>query len=129
MKLWGLPTTNHALVLLKNACRTCNLPGHFALAGLKMGCPTGIFEQNSNFFWLEDLSSKLHWENPEKNLFINRHLLLHKQQQARISLMREKGPWWILNSHWIIHRWVPKSQSSTNRAPTTSLVQRMAEAA
>ena len=29
---------------------------------------------------------------PQKNLFINRHLLLHKQQQARISLMREKGP-------------------------------------
>ena len=74
--------------------------------------------------WLGDLKAF-----PQKNLFINRHLLLHKQQQARISLMREKGPWWILNSHWIIHRWVPKSQSSTNRAPTTSLVQRMAEAA
>ena len=26
------------------------MPGHFGMAGLKMGCPTGIFEQNSTFF-------------------------------------------------------------------------------
>ena len=33
----GLPTTEHVLVLLYDAHKTCTLPGHFGVAGLKLG--------------------------------------------------------------------------------------------
>ena len=33
----GLPTTEHVLVLLYDAHRTCTLPGRFGVAGLKLG--------------------------------------------------------------------------------------------
>ena len=59
MNLCGLPTTKHALVSLKNAHKTCNLPDRFAhsadsaqfqpsqtkIVG-QIASPTGIFEQN-----------------------------------------------------------------------------------
>ena len=37
MKLRGLPTIKHILVLLYKACRTWFLPDRFGIAGLKMG--------------------------------------------------------------------------------------------
>ena len=56
MNLCGLPTTKHALVLLKNAHKTCNLPNRFAHSAQfqpsqtkivgQIASPTGIFEQN-----------------------------------------------------------------------------------
>lgn len=60
MKLWGVPTTKHVLVLLQKACRTCFLPGRFGMAGLKMHCLANEFYLPTSYTILTTLL----WEGP-----------------------------------------------------------------